>query len=53
MTDKLKLELFKLKAITKKRHRQGASKTSYSDVVWFLLDYYKKNEEAKKLGQQN
>ncbi len=41
---RLKLELFKLKGIAPRKRRQGINRVSYADVVWFLLEHYKKTK---------
>lgn len=46
--EKLKLELFKLKAVTpKRRMKDGRLKlVSYTDVIWFLIEHYHKTKEG-------
>lgn len=39
--EKLKQELSKLKGIVIKKRVKGTGVVAYSDVIWFLLDYYK------------
>ncbi len=46
--EKLRQELFKLKGRVTKKRKIGTSMIAYSDVVWFLLEYYKKKEEVTK-----
>ncbi len=46
---RLKLELFKLKSIAPRKKRSGTHIVSYADVVWFLLEHYKKTQRVKEV----
>lgn len=45
LSDKLKLELFKLKGVAPRRRSWGI--VTYNDVIWFLLKYHKEKEGLK------
>lgn len=47
-SEDLKRELNSLGVVIPKRSVQGKSRFGYSDKIWFLINFFKKNRGVKK-----